>query len=66
MWAIWTWTPQCSPMSIASAPASCTAWDSSRIWEGIAGAVGFQHAAEGAQLVARAEAARRVECHSSQ
>jgi|SRR5687767_7770663 len=33
---------------------------------GIAGAVGFQHAAEGAQLVALAEAARRVECHSSQ
>jgi hypothetical protein len=33
---------------------------------GVAGAMGFQDATERAQLVARAEAARRVECHSSQ
>ena len=33
---------------------------------GVACAVGFQDATEGAQLVALAEAARRVECHSSQ
>ena len=30
-WAIWTWIPQLSPMSMASATASWTACDSSRI-----------------------------------